>query len=78
MGAIVRSPMVHSSAIRSVGHDRQTATLEVEFQDGSVYRYPSVSRARYQGLLAAASPGRYFYEQILRLGKRGKRATHGR
>jgi hypothetical protein len=55
---------VNSSHILSVGFDRATQTLEVEFTNGRVYQYLDVPEPVYLGLLKAASAGRYFLERI--------------
>lgn len=60
---------VDSSNLVAVGweadeRDAQSGTLEVEFRRGVVYQYPDVPAHVYQGLLFAASPGRYFRANI--------------
>jgi KTSC domain len=55
---------VASTLLANVGYDRATSTLDLEFRDGSLYRYSAVSEAIYQGLLAADSKGSYFNRQI--------------
>jgi KTSC domain-containing protein len=60
----VRRVGVESSVIRSVGYERETATLEVEFQSEKVYRYFAVPRAVYEGLISAESAGAYFNERV--------------
>ena len=55
---------VSSSNIGSVGYDAQSNTLEVEFNDGSVYQYFSVPAAEHQGLMAAGSHGQYLASNI--------------
>lgn len=59
---------VSSSCLRSVGYDLADRTLEVEFVDGRVYRYFSVPKSRYAGLMDAPSHGRYFLEHIKEAG----------
>ena len=56
---MVRS-IVNSSAIRSVGYDGATATLEVEFMSGAVYEYREIPEQLYIDLLSAESKGGYF------------------
>jgi hypothetical protein len=51
---------VNSDMMSSCGYDSSTATLEVEFRNGSVYAYHGVPRDRYDALLSASSKGRYF------------------
>ena len=51
---------IRSSNIRSVGYDPGLATLEVEFNSGSVYEYLNVPKDEYEGLMSASSKGRYF------------------
>ena len=55
---------MESSVIRSVGYERATATLEIEFHSDKVYRYFAVPHAVYQGLVGAPSVGAYFNEKV--------------
>ncbi|MDP1721796.1 MAG: KTSC domain-containing protein [Candidatus Gottesmanbacteria bacterium] len=56
--------------MRSVGYDPQSATLEVEFTSGDIYRYFDVSERLYDGLLQAASPGQFLDINIIKYGYR--------
>jgi len=58
-----RSP-VDSSCLRSVGYDRASATLEVEFQSGGIYRYFDLPADEHAGLMRAPSKGQYFVARI--------------
>jgi hypothetical protein len=60
----VRRYRVLSSAIRAVGYDEGTRTLEVEFRSGSVYDYDDVPPEEALGLLRSDSLGRYFATRI--------------
>ncbi|HEX3776472.1 MAG TPA: KTSC domain-containing protein [Polyangiaceae bacterium] len=51
---VTRTP-VSSSGIVSVGYDQATFELEIEFQNGRVYRYSQVPIAAYRLLLQAPS-----------------------
>lgn len=55
---------VTSSNIASVGYDTNSATLEVEFNNGRIYQYFSVPISQYDGLMNASSKGKYFYKNI--------------
>lgn len=55
---------VQSSSIAAVSYDDATSTLEVEFVNGTVYRYFAVPPSVYQAFLGAESLGRYFNEAI--------------
>ena len=55
---------VQSSNIRSVGFEASSSTLEVEFNSGSVYQYLNVPESEYEGLMNAASKGRYLNRNI--------------
>jgi len=55
---------VNSSAVRSVGYDRQTQTLEVEFASGEVYRYLGVEYFVSLALLRSDSLGRFVNERV--------------
>lgn len=70
--SISRVP-VRSSALRSVGFDARSSTLEIEFVSGSVYRYFGVSRLVYLGLLSAPSKGQFFNTDIRDAGYRFSR-----
>jgi len=69
---IRRSP-VSSSALRSVGYDQEQQTLEIEFQNGAVYRYFDVPAKVHRGLMGAESHGRYFHEHVRSKGYRYER-----
>lgn len=58
-----RTP-VSSSSIASVGYERETATLEVEFADGGLYQYFDVPEHEYEALVGADSIGSYFANQV--------------
>jgi len=55
---------VSSSNIRSIGYDRQSAILEVEFTSGDVYRYFDVPEHLYQQFLHASSHGQFLNDNI--------------
>jgi KTSC domain-containing protein len=56
---------VESSALAAVGYSKRLRALEIEFQNGAIYRYLEVEPAVYDGLLKAASKAR-FYDQNIR------------
>ena len=58
-----RTP-VTSSNVATVGYDANTMTLEVEFQNGSVYQYFDVPEVEYQGLMTTDSVGKYLNQNI--------------
>ncbi|BAP77396.1 imidazoleglycerol-phosphate synthase [Pseudomonas sp. MT-1] len=51
---------VNSSSLRALGYDPDEQALEVEFHNGSLYRYEQVPADVVQALLEADSLGRYF------------------
>ena len=62
-----RNP-IESSNIASVGYE--AGILEVEFHDGSVYRYYNVPMEAYVGLMHADSPGGYLHTYVKTQGYR--------
>ena len=66
---MTRTP-VSSSNLKSVGYDRRSTTLEVEFLSGHVYQYFGVPEARYSGLMSASSHGEFFARYIKDAGYR--------
>ena len=55
---------VSSSNLRSIGYEPETATLEVEFNNGSVYQYHGVSKEIFDSFMQAGSKGSYFNANI--------------
>ena len=58
-----RTP-VTSSNVATVGYDANTMTLEIEFQNGSVYQYFDVPEVEYQGIMTADSVGKHLNQNI--------------
>jgi hypothetical protein len=56
--------VVNSSSLRSIGYDKRTQTLEIEFRNGTVYDYAGVPPSVWTSLLDAPSKGKFFQEQI--------------
>lgn len=55
---------VTSSNIASIGYDEETATLEIEFNNGSIYHYFDVPYNVYSELVSAESHGKYLAAHI--------------
>ena len=55
---------VDSSSLDSVGYDPRSATLEVEFKNGGVYRYLEVPEDEWRSLRTAESKGIYLNTHI--------------
>ncbi len=55
---------VQSSNLKSVGYDRETNVLEIEFHSGGVYQYLNVPESVFKALLNAVSKGTYFHDNI--------------
>ena len=60
---MTRTP-VQSSNIASVGYDPKKRILEIEFQNGRIYQYQDVEANVHDGILNAASAGKYFFQYI--------------
>lgn len=60
---ITRS-IVSSSNINSIGYDKETSTLEVEFNNGSAYKYFDVPVSLFEGLRDADSVGGFLAANI--------------
>lgn len=61
---MMRREQVSSSSITSVGYDEPSETLEVEFQNGSIYQYYNVPQSIYAEFRAASSAGQFLAYQI--------------
>ncbi|HEY1772480.1 MAG TPA: KTSC domain-containing protein [Gammaproteobacteria bacterium] len=55
---------VTSSNIAAVGYDPVLQVLEVEFKNGTVYRYDGVSSEIHEAMVTAPSVGGYFSANI--------------
>jgi hypothetical protein len=55
---------VASSNIAAVGYDESTKMLQVQFNNGRMYRYVGVPNGEFQNLLNASSVGSYFARNI--------------
>jgi KTSC domain len=55
---------VDSSNLKSVGYDKASQTLEIEFQNGGIYEYYDVPEEEYDDLMSASSKGSYFMSNI--------------
>ena len=62
---IKREP-VSSSGLAAVGYSRQLQALEIEFRDGSIYRYADVPRSLYRDLMSAESKARFYNRHVRR------------
>ena len=60
----MRRVRVDSSALRSIGYQRDIAVLEIEFVSGEIYQDPAVPPAVHRELMDAESRGRYFVEHV--------------
>ena len=55
---------VESSMLRSAGYDPERSILELEFNNGRIYRYFGVPPEIFDELMIAESKGRYFLDQV--------------
>lgn len=58
-----RTP-VQSSNVASVGYNKASKTLEVEFRTGRVYQYSGVHANTARAFLAAPSKGKYVWRRL--------------
>lgn len=63
LSRIPRAP-VASSALTTVGYSTKLHALEIEFHDGSVYRYLEVPRSVHRELIAAESKAGYYNRYV--------------
>ena len=55
---------IQSSAIKAIGYSKRRHIFEVQFNNGSTYRYLDVTPDVYRALLAAESKARYYDRNI--------------
>jgi hypothetical protein len=56
--------VIESSSLRSIGYDRTTHTLEVEFLNGRIYRYAAVPDSVWFELRHSESKGKFFQDRV--------------
>jgi len=55
---------IESSMIRSIGHDADSATLEIEFNSGAVWQYFDFPESTWHEFEGAVSQGEFFHSDI--------------
>ena len=55
---------VESSNVARIAYDDENQILHVQFLNGSHYKYMDVPETVYNGMLIAASKGRYLWRNI--------------
>ncbi len=58
-----RTP-VSSSNIQAIGYDPNSSTLEIEFNNETLYQYQGVPQSEFDAFMNADSKGRYFNSNI--------------
>ncbi|EPJ42961.1 MAG: hypothetical protein OFPI_45200 [Osedax symbiont Rs2] len=56
--------IIESSMIRSIGHDADSAILEIEFNNGAVWQYSDFSESTWYEFEGAVSQGKFFHSDI--------------
>ena len=65
---------VRSTALATIGYSKRKHILEIQFNNGAVYRYFDVPPSVYRELMSAESKARYYDSYI----KRNYRSVHVR
>jgi hypothetical protein len=60
----MKRELVESSNLTSVGYDKESEVLEIEFKHGGKYQYFDVPFKIYNELMNAESHGKYFAANI--------------
>ena len=55
---------VNSSMAKAIGYDCDRQTLQIEFNNGSVYQYTQVEQETWESLQTTDSTGRFFNSEI--------------
>ena len=64
MSANIPRKAVKSSNIKSVGYDKASKAMVVEFHSGQVHRFEGVAEKHHTAMLKAKSVGSYFHSHI--------------
>lgn len=60
----IRRTPVASSNIASIGYDKESQILEIEFHHGAIYQYVDVPEKVYEELMNSPAQGAYFMNEI--------------
>ena len=60
---MTRKPL-KSSKLRAAGYDERLRVMEIEFVNGDIYEYKSVSPELYRQLMSSPSPNSFFEDKI--------------
>jgi hypothetical protein len=60
---MIRKPL-KSSKLRAAAYDEHLRVMEIEFVNGDIYEYKSVSPETYRQLMASPSPNSFFEDKI--------------
>ena len=63
MSSTIRKPL-KSSKLRAAGYDEASRVMDIEFVNGDIYEYKSVSPELYRQLMASPSPNSFFEDKI--------------
>jgi len=55
---------VESTNIVEIGYDMPTLTLQIKFQNGSLYDYWPIKKSIYDQFMSAESKGKFFFKNI--------------
>lgn len=55
---------LNSSNLSSARYNALESSMEIQFHNGSTYRYRNVEPSVFQGLIQAASPGAYLFHVV--------------
>ncbi len=56
--------IIESSMIRSIGHDADNSTLEIEFNSGAIWQYFDFPESIWYEFEGADSQGKFFHREI--------------
>jgi KTSC domain len=71
-----RKPL-RSGKLRAAGYDESARVMEIEFVNGDVFEYKSVSRELFRQLMASPSPSSFFEDKIDEQFSGRRLAKHG-
>ncbi len=49
-----------STNLRAIGYDPDTMTMQIQFNNGSLYSYANIEPQTYEDMMASGNPGEYF------------------
>ena len=60
----IQRQKIESSHLKEIGYEEDVEVMDIQFHNGSVYRYFDVQKDVYDALMNDVSPGTFFHRHV--------------